>query len=103
MNVDAQKIRRESLRWYILLALDKARPNKLVENIVLSTMQAIYPDTTAQEIRVQLDYLEARKMIELEKTPDNRWFAELNRLGIDLVEYTINCEPGIARPDKYWS
>ena len=30
------------------------------------------------------------------------WFADLTRLGVDLAEYTIDCQPGIARPDKYW-
>jgi hypothetical protein len=27
--------------------------------------------------------------------------AELTRYGVDIVEYTIACEPGIARPKKW--
>jgi len=30
------------------------------------------------------------------------WTAELTRHGVDVVEYTVECEPGIARPKKYW-
>ena len=25
-----------------------------------------------------------------------------SRYGVDIAEYTIDCEPGIARPAKYW-
>ena len=103
MNVDTQKIRRESLRWYLLLALNNARPSELVENIILSTMQSIFPDATTMEIRRELDYLEGRKMVSIRKTPDGIWWGDLTRLGVDLVEYTVSCEPGIARPEKYWS
>ena len=44
-----------------------------------------------------------RKMVDLEKKPSGDWFADLTRLGVDLVEYTVECGPGIARPEKYWS
>ena len=30
------------------------------------------------------------------------WTARLTRHGRDFVEYTIDAEPGIARPKKYW-
>ncbi|HDS5467820.1 TPA: hypothetical protein QHY01_004518, partial [Enterobacter asburiae] len=51
----------------------------------------------------ELDYLADRKMVDLEKKPSGDWFADLTRLGVDLVEYTVECGPGIARPEKYWS
>ena len=28
-------------------------------------------------------------------------FADLTRHGVDVAEYTVDCEPGIARPAKY--
>ena len=40
--------------------------------------------------------------LPLFETPQGRWFADLTRIGVDLAEYTIPCEPGIARPEKYW-
>jgi len=94
-----QRLRREQIRWYLLVALNVSRPAGAPTTVLLSVIQANYPDATEQEIRRELDYLGDRKLIEIEKAPDgHRWHCELNRLGVDLVEYTIDCEPGIARP-----
>lgn len=102
MTIDMAKVRREHLRWLIILALNNARPIGSYEGLVLSVAQAEYPDATALELRRELDYLHDRELIDVTKHPDGRWFAELTRLGVDLAEYTIDCEPGIARPAKYW-
>lgn len=99
---DVQRIRRESIRWLILLTLNNARPVGAFEGPVLSVAQSEYPDATPLEIRRELDYLHGRKLVELSKHPAGRWFAELTRYGVDIAEYTIDCEPGIARPQKYW-
>lgn len=99
---DQAKIRRESMRWYLILALYNARPEKVAEEIVLMTMQALYPDATAIEVRKELDYLEDRGLVTLEKNPSGRWWGDLTRYGVDIAEYTIDCDPGIARPKKYW-
>ena len=101
--VDQSKVRRESMRWNILLTLNNARPIGAYEELVLSTIQAIYPDATALEVRRELDYLADRKLVDLNKTPSGAWFADLTRYGVDIAEYTIDCAPGIARPEKYWS
>ena len=100
--VDQAKVRRESMRWNILLTLNNARPIGAYEELVLSTIQAIYPDATALELRRELDYLHDRELVKVDKQPSGRWFADLTRIGVDLAEYTIPCEPGIARPAKYW-
>lgn len=100
--VDMEKIRREQMRWLMLLALNHARPYGTYEEVLLSTAQAIYADTTALEVRRTLDYLEDRSLVQLRKEPSGRWWADLTRHGTDIVEYTIDCEPGIARPEKYW-
>ena len=99
--LDTAKIRRESMRWYILLTLQNAQPSGASEEVILGTMQAIYPDATQYETRVQLDYLRARDLIDLTKFPDGRWHAKLDRFGVDLVEYSVACEPGIARPPRH--
>ena len=93
----------ESLRWSLLVALNKTRPYTASETLLLDVSRAIYPDTTHLELRRELDYLADRKMVDLEKKPSGDWFADLTRLGVDLVEYTVECGPGIARPEKYWS
>jgi len=102
MNIDTARIRRENLRWLILLTLNNARPVGAYEGPILSVAQSEYPDATPLELRRELDYLRGRQLINLNKEPSGRWFADLTRYGIDIAEYTVDCEPGIARPQKYW-
>ncbi|WP_423973787.1 hypothetical protein [Kingella oralis] len=97
-----EKARREGMRWHIINTLNKARPYTSSEVFLLDVMRGIYPDATALELRQQLDYLKDRRLVELVKQPSGMWFADLNRLGVDIAEYTIDCEAGIARPPKYW-
>jgi hypothetical protein len=98
---DDEKLRREFMRWVLMLALNNARPIGAWEEMLLDVVRSVYPDATKHEVRINLDYLLDRKLIELKKEPSGRWRAELNRYGVDMVEYTIPCEPGIARPEKY--
>lgn len=100
--IDHVKTRRESMRWMILLTLYNASPMGAFEELVLITVQAMFMDATALEIRREMDYLFERGLIKLDKQPHGRWFADLNRDGTDIVEYTVECDPGIARPPKYW-
>lgn len=102
MSIDLQRARRESMRWLIILTLNNARPVGCFEGPILSVAQSEYPDATAHELRRELDYLADRQLLEVNKRPDGRWFADLTHVGVDLAEYTIACEPGIARPEKYW-
>jgi len=101
--VDHAKVRRESMRWNLINTLDKARPHTSNEQFLRQVMQAIYPDATALEMRRELDYLADRDLVELNKQPSGTWFADLTRYGVDIAEYTIECDPGIARPTKYWA
>lgn len=101
--LDQAKQRREFMRWVLMLALYNARPIGAWEELLLSVVQGVWPDATKHEVRLNLDYLLDRKLIVLEKEPSGRWRAELNRYGVDIVEYTVVCEPGIARPEKYSS
>lgn len=100
--VDMEKVRRETLRWQILLTLYNASPVGAWEELILSVIQATYPDGTSLEVRKALDYLSDRELVTVVKDPAGRWFADLARYGTDVVEYTVECDPGIARPVKYW-
>ncbi|MCC7484554.1 MAG: hypothetical protein IT529_06150 [Burkholderiales bacterium] len=100
--MDFDRIRREEQRWNALLTFKNAAPDMIYEEPVLAVMRAKYPDTTERECRVVLDYLAERDLIDLVKEPSGRWKAKLNRHGVDVVEYTVDVEPGIARPAKYW-
>ena len=96
------KVRRESMRWQLLNALNKARPIGALDVLLLSVMQDIYPDCTANELHTELEYLEGRKLISIAKQPVGNWHSKLTYDGVDVVEYTVNCAAGIARPTKYW-
>lgn len=100
--MDMAKVRREMMRWNIILTLNNARPIGAAEELVLSVVQAISPDATQVEVRRELDYLEERGLVKIKREPNGHWLAELTRHGVDLAEYTVDCDPGIARPTKYW-
>lgn len=103
MVPDLARTRRENLRWLILMTLNHARPLGAFEELVLSVVQSIYPDASALELRRELGYLSERELLDLDRHPTGRWHAELTRHGIDVAEYTVECEAGIARPTKYWA
>ncbi len=97
-----QKARTEGIRWQLISILNKARPHATSEQFLLEVLRQLYPDITGIELRRELDYLADRKLVDIVKQPIGLWFADLTRLGVDLAEYTIDCQPGIARPEKYW-
>lgn len=99
---DIVKARRETLRWLILVTLNAARPVGANELIVIDCLRQAQPDVTEREIRLELDYLAERALLEVSHRDRESWFAKLTRSGIDVVEYTVDCDPGIARPQKYW-
>jgi len=100
--MDINKVRREMMRWNIILTLNNARPIGAAEELILSVVQAISPDATPVEVRRELDYLEERGLVHIDRAPTGHWAADLTRHGVDLAEYTVDCDPGIARPAKYW-
>lgn len=100
--MDMAKVRREDIRWQIILTLNNARPIGAYEELVLSVIRSTYMDATLLELRKELDYLADRGLVELRKEPAGRWFGDLTRDGVDVAEYTVECDPGIARPAKYW-
>lgn len=102
MSIDQAKVRREAIRWQTLLTLNNARPIGAYEEVVLTVIRALWPDATPIELRRELDYLADRDLVALLKEPSGRWFADLTRAGIDVAEYTVDVDPGIARPAKYW-
>lgn len=97
-----EKIRREGMRWHIINTLNKARPYTTSEVFLLDVMRGIYADVTPLELRQQLEYLSDRRLVDLTKEPNGAWFADLTHTGVDIAEYTIDCEAGIGRPVKYW-
>ena len=99
-KLNLERARREEMRWLILYALYAAQPVGTSEAVVISAVVEVIPDITELELRRELDYLEERKLIRVERNRPN-WFAKINRHGIDYVEYVVDAEPGIARPAKW--
>lgn len=100
---DLIKARRELLRWELIRTLNNARPLGALDVLLLSVMQAIFSDCTAKELHTELEYLEDRKLVEVDKKPDGHWHSKLTHYGVDVAEYTVNCFAGIARPPNYWN
>jgi len=102
MLMDIEKARREELRWLILQALHAAQPVGASETIVKNAIEAVILDVTLMEIRREMDYLAERDLVTITRRDTPVWFVKINNHGIDIVEYTVECHPGIARPKKYW-
>lgn len=100
MEHDLAKAKREQLRWQILMTLNAGRPVSLNEQFILGVVSDLPLDVTPLELRRELDYLEERGLVKLVRK--QLWTADLTRDGVDVVEYTVDCDPGIARPRKYW-
>lgn len=94
----AGRARRETTRWLLLLTLNIARPAPAHVGMLRSVVAAVYSDITELEVRRELDYLQGRTLITTRTDPLGTHHAKLERYGIDVVEYTVDCEPGIARP-----
>jgi hypothetical protein len=102
MAIDIEKAKREQLRWLILETLNAARPIGANEGLINQTVSDIQGGVTILELRRELDYLEDRELVKITGKNSPVWHAELTRTGVDVVEYTVDCDAGIARPKKYW-
>ena len=100
--MDLDKTRREHVRWLVMQTLNVARPYGASDQLVLGALNDAKSQLTLHELRRELDYLEERGLVEIEGRNAPAWLAKLTREGVDVVEYTVPCEPGIARPQKYW-
>lgn len=103
MDVDVTKIRRESMRWYLLTSLNHGEPIGCGDVMLKSIMEEIFtPPVTATELHQQLAYLEKCELVIVDKKPDGHWHARLTAQGINVVEYASGCPEGVKRPPKYW-
>lgn len=101
-QIDMEKLHREQVRWRILNVLNAGRPFPTNEALVLQVMHDSSLMITPHELRRELDYLEDRKLVIIQNRHSPMWSAELTHYGVDIVEYTTDCFPGIARPKKWF-
>ena len=86
------------LRWSILRTLKVGGHLGATDKMCENVGRAEYLGVTEDRIRTEMDYLESRKLIEIEKSEIRPWRAKLTRHGRDVVDYEVDVEPGIARP-----
>lgn len=106
MNIEQIRLqearrRTETMRWILLVTLNIARPAETQMGLLLSVMRAEYPDATSMEILRELDYLKGRDLITIRRDELGTVYAKIDRYGIDIVGYSVDCEPGIARPNPW--
>ncbi len=100
-EIDLEKARREEMRWRILKVLDAGRPLPVAETLILTTLQDVSLPVSPHGLRRELDYLADRKLIIVQGRDTPTWQACLTHYGVDLVEYSVDCFPGIARPKRW--
>lgn len=101
-EVDLDRAQREEVRWRILRALDAGRPSPVAETVIYRALADIDIPLSPKGLRRELGYLADRDLVELLNTQEPTWSARLTRWGVDFVEYTIEAQPGIARPPKWY-
>lgn len=88
------------VRWSILRTIHVGGYLGATEVMMREVVNVEYLGVTRDFIRTQLDYLAKRKLIALERSELHPWRATLSRYGHDVVEYQVDCEPGVSRPPR---
>lgn len=99
-RAQADRDRREFMRWILLLAANINRPTHSTLRFLVGVVRGEYANATELEVRRELDYLASRSLIKVEVDTLGQVSADLTRDGIDVAEYTVVVEPGIQRPPK---
>lgn len=102
--IDLEKANRERTRWIILQTTHISGAHGVSEGTLQAVLGNVKLYQGQNALRRELDYLEERELIKIEgRTLDTpEWGITLTRTGYDVVDGTVLCEPGIARPPKYW-
>lgn len=85
---------RQELRCRILKVLDAQRPKAIADSILLRVLLEQHLQTTAEELRMELAYL-AEKHLVWDTSTDKTFMATLTAHGVDVIELTADCPPGI--------
>jgi len=98
-----EKTRREVLRWRILQTLNIGRPFAVSEDTLMQAVSGPDMPLTQHDLRREIEYLELRELVNVQgRGKQPQWDCKLTRTGVDIAEYEVECEPGIARPPMYW-
>jgi hypothetical protein len=99
---NAEICRRREIRWRVLMAIEMGSRRNVPEQIIWRVLEDSNLLSSNREVRRALTYLENKGLIRVDRQNRENWICELTAIAIDLVEYTVEPIPGIARPDKWW-
>ena len=88
------------LRWTLLRTVMVGGHAGATDRMCLDVARSEYLGVTRRVLRDELAYLETRKLVEIARSEVEAWRVTPTRHGRDLVDYTTECEPGIARPPR---
>lgn len=97
--LDAAKTRH--LRWSILVVVERCRPEPVPASLIGAVLNEQALSTAARDLHRDLDYLRLHGLILLEERPTGVIVATMTAAGVNVVEYTIDCPPGIGRPKRH--
>ncbi|MXZ81643.1 MAG: hypothetical protein F4Z15_09900 [Gammaproteobacteria bacterium] len=87
-----------AIRWSILRTCNVGGHLGATETMLSRVIDAEWLGISRDDMRKELHYLSQRDLIEIEKSEIDPWRMTLTDHGRDLVDYQIDCRPGIARP-----
>lgn len=85
-RVKQMEIGRDHTRVLISLALNNVLPFGLSEEQILTIVRSIRTNTTALEVRNELDFLAESDWIKIRKGPGGSWFASLTQYAVSSME-----------------
>ena len=89
--------KREDMRWRLLEVANFAGATGLTDSMAFPIMHELFPYATLTTVQDELDYLEKKELIALQKGAAD-WRYTLSATGIDCVQGNIECPAGIRKP-----
>lgn len=89
-----------ALRWTILRTIMVGGHLGATDRMALEVARAEFLGVERRDLRDEIAYLEARKLVSVERSEVQAWRITLTRYGRDVVDYTCHVAPGIARPPR---
>jgi hypothetical protein len=99
--IDHETTERETARWRILRVLDASWPLPYDEQKILHALSGARVELSSSALRRELAFLAACELVELTDRKTPLWSACLTNNGVNVLQYAVECPPGIARPAKW--
>lgn len=86
------------VRWTLLRTCRVGGHLGATETMLESVVRSEWLEVTPYGLRDEIHYLESRKLVDVERSDLKPWVVKLTRYGYDVVDYQVECDPGIDRP-----